>query len=161
MGVAREGAITTDPRVGVPVQQPRVAGVVDAVARATRLSGSEVDFPVGNSSFFLFFSGHVGASVIAALDMRRMGRTQGAAAMDIMNVAQTLRLLATRGHYTIDLVSGAVAGWACYHLAGWYEQGMAETALSMESLQFSMGGDRGSGDSSLFLDRKDSSHELD
>ncbi|MCD9641366.1 hypothetical protein HAX54_027531 [Datura stramonium] len=31
--------------------------------------GSGVDFPVGNVSFFLFYSGHVAASVIASLDM--------------------------------------------------------------------------------------------
>ncbi|KAK4375460.1 hypothetical protein RND71_006137 [Anisodus tanguticus] len=36
--------------------------------------GSGADFPVGNVSFFLFYSGHVGASVIASLDMKRMQR---------------------------------------------------------------------------------------
>ncbi|KAK9281960.1 hypothetical protein L1049_004869 [Liquidambar formosana] len=36
--------------------------------------GSGMDFPVGNVSFFLFFSGHVAGSVIASLDMRRMER---------------------------------------------------------------------------------------
>uniref|UniRef100_A0A7I4EN00 AtPDCT1/2 transmembrane domain-containing protein n=1 Tax=Physcomitrium patens TaxID=3218 RepID=A0A7I4EN00_PHYPA len=36
--------------------------------------GSGVDFPVGHVSFFLFFSGHVGASIIATLDLRCVNR---------------------------------------------------------------------------------------
>ncbi|XP_039060945.1 phosphatidylcholine:diacylglycerol cholinephosphotransferase 1-like [Hibiscus syriacus] len=38
----------------------------------TEFVGSGMDFPVGNVSFFLFFSGHIDGSVIASLDMRRM-----------------------------------------------------------------------------------------
>lgn len=109
--------------------------------------GSEVDFPVGNASFFLFFSGHVGASIIATLDLRRVGRWRGALAMDAMNALQTVRLLATRGHYTIDLVSGAVAGWACYRLAEWYEDGM-------QAMKSKAGGGKSDGDKGL--ERKDS-----
>ena len=86
--------------------------------------GSEVDFPVGNVSFFLFFSGHVGASLIATLDLRHMQRRRAALTMDTLNVLQILRLLATRGHYTIDLVAGAFAGWACYYVAGVYQERM-------------------------------------
>lgn len=72
--------------------------------------GSGADFPVGNVSFFLFYSGHVAASVIASLDMRRMHRWESAWAFDTLNVLQFVRLLSTRGHYTIDLVVGVGAG---------------------------------------------------
>ncbi|KAF1002730.1 phosphatidylcholine:diacylglycerol cholinephosphotransferase 1 [Apium graveolens] len=72
--------------------------------------GSGADFPVGNVSFFLFYSGHVAASVIASLDMRRMQRWESAWAFDALNVLQFVRLLSTRGHYTIDLVVGVGAG---------------------------------------------------
>lgn len=72
--------------------------------------GSGADFPVGNVSFFLFYSGHVAASVIASLDMRRMQRWESAWAFDTLNVLQFVRLLSTRGHYTIDLVVGVGAG---------------------------------------------------
>lgn len=82
--------------------------------------GSGVDFPVGNVSFFLFFSGHVAGSVIASLDMRRMNRWGLAWTFDLLNVLQAVRLLGTRGHYTIDLAVGLGAGYIFDSLAGKY-----------------------------------------
>ncbi|GAA0160635.1 hypothetical protein Leryth_011717 [Lithospermum erythrorhizon] len=84
--------------------------------------GSGVDFPVGNVSFFLFYSGHVAASVIASLDMRRMQRWELAYIFDALNALQVVRLLGTRGHYTIDLVVGVGAGLLFDSLAGKYEE---------------------------------------
>ncbi|KAL6285920.1 hypothetical protein ACE6H2_010310 [Prunus campanulata] len=84
--------------------------------------GSGADFPVGNVSFFLFFSGHVAGSVIASLDMRRMQRWEMAWTFDALNVLQSLRLLGTRGHYTIDLAVGVGAGFLFDSLAGKYEE---------------------------------------
>ncbi|XP_039123971.1 phosphatidylcholine:diacylglycerol cholinephosphotransferase 1-like [Dioscorea cayenensis subsp. rotundata] len=89
--------------------------------------GSGVDFPVGNVSFFLFFSGHVAGSVIASVDMRRMKRYQMARCFDALNALQALRLLATRGHYTIDLAVGVGAGLLFDNLAGKYERGSAKS----------------------------------
>ncbi|XAR50543.1 hypothetical protein NMG60_11004896 [Bertholletia excelsa] len=83
--------------------------------------GSGVDFPVGNVSFFLFYSGHVAASVIASLDMRRVKRIQLARAFDVLNLLQAVRLLSTRGHYTIDLAVGVGAGILFDSFAGMYE----------------------------------------
>lgn len=82
--------------------------------------GSGADFPVGNVSFFLFYSGHVAAAVIASLDMRRMQRQGMALAFDLLNVLQVVRLLSTRGHYTIDLGVGVGAGMLFDSLAGKY-----------------------------------------
>ncbi|KAH7547409.1 hypothetical protein FEM48_Zijuj01G0306600 [Ziziphus jujuba var. spinosa] len=84
--------------------------------------GSGVDFPVGNVSFFLFFSGHVAGSLIASLDMRRMQRLELAWSFDLLNVLQGVRLLGTRGHYTIDLAVGVGAGILFDFLAGKYEE---------------------------------------
>ncbi|KAJ0977763.1 hypothetical protein J5N97_013237 [Dioscorea zingiberensis] len=89
--------------------------------------GSGADFPVGNVSFFLFFSGHVAGSVIASLDMRRMRRYQMAMGFDALNLLQALRLLATRGHYTIDLAVGVGAGLLFDALASNYEEASAKT----------------------------------
>lgn len=89
--------------------------------------GSGVDFPVGNVSFFLFFSGHVAGAVIASLDMRRVKRSQLAFTFDTLNALQSLRLLATRGHYTIDLAAGLGAGWLFDSLAGKYEESKRST----------------------------------
>lgn len=77
---------------------------------------------MGNVSFFLFFSGHVAGSVIASLDMRRMKRWELAWTFDVFNVLQAVRLLGTRGHYTIDLVVGVGAGILFDSLAGKYEE---------------------------------------
>ncbi|KAF8090014.1 hypothetical protein N665_0490s0010 [Sinapis alba] len=84
--------------------------------------GSGVDFPVGNVSFFLFYSGHVAGSMIASLDMRRMQRLRLAMLFDILNVLQSIRLLGTRGQYTIDLAVGVGAGVLFDSLAGKYEE---------------------------------------
>jgi len=84
--------------------------------------GSGVDFPVGNVSFFLFYSGHVAGSVIASLDMRRTQRWELAWLFDGLNVLQSVRLLGTRGHYTIDLAVGVGAGILFDSLAGKYEE---------------------------------------
>lgn len=77
---------------------------------------------MGNVSFFLFFSGHVAGSVIASLDMRRTQRWGLARLFDILNVLQAVRLLGTRGHYTIDLAVGVGAGILFDFLAGKYEE---------------------------------------
>ncbi|CAN6201162.1 unnamed protein product, partial [Urochloa humidicola] len=81
--------------------------------------GSGMDFPVGNVSF-LFFSGHVAGAVIAAADMRREGRVALARLYDALNALQVVRLLACRGHYTIDLAVGVGAGVLFDTIAGWY-----------------------------------------
>ncbi|XP_050234709.1 phosphatidylcholine:diacylglycerol cholinephosphotransferase 1-like [Mercurialis annua] len=91
--------------------------------------GSGADFPVGNVSFFLFFSGHVAGSVIASLDMRRMQRWGMAWAFDALNILQTVRLLGSRGHYTIDLATGIGAGILFDSLAGKYEESKRKQAL--------------------------------
>ncbi|OAY36882.1 phosphatidylcholine:diacylglycerol cholinephosphotransferase 1 [Manihot esculenta] len=92
--------------------------------------GSGVDFPVGNVSFFLFFSGHVAGSVIASLDMRRMERWELAWTFDVLNVLQAVRLLGTRGHYTIDLAAGLGAGFLFDSLAGKYEASKRKEAIA-------------------------------
>lgn len=84
--------------------------------------GSGADFPVGNVSFFLFYSGHVASAVIGSLDMRRMQRREFAWTFDFLNVLQMVRLLGTRGHYTIDLAVGIGAGFLFDSLAGKYEE---------------------------------------
>ncbi|KAL6006255.1 resistance to o-dinitrobenzene [Asimina triloba] len=92
--------------------------------------GSGVDFPVGNVSFFLFYSGHVAGSVIASIDMRRMHRYELAWLFDALNAMQMLRLLATRGHYTIDLAVGYGAGIFFDSLAGKYYEDSNRSAAS-------------------------------
>ncbi|XP_072967379.1 phosphatidylcholine:diacylglycerol cholinephosphotransferase 1-like [Typha angustifolia] len=97
--------------------------------------GSGVDFPVGNVSFYLFFSGHVAGSMIASLDMRRMRRYEMAWAFDVLNVLQGIRLLASRGHYTIDLAAGVGAGFVFDILAGQYEESKRHVVVQQQKIQ--------------------------
>ncbi|KAL3511900.1 hypothetical protein ACH5RR_024617 [Cinchona calisaya] len=97
-----------------------ILGYVTQLPLPEDFLGSGVDFPVGNVSFFLFYSGHVAASVIASLDMKRMQRWELAWTFDALNILQVVRLLSTRGHYTIDLVVGVGAGILFDSLAGKY-----------------------------------------
>ncbi|KAK9054665.1 hypothetical protein SSX86_025744 [Deinandra increscens subsp. villosa] len=99
--------------------------------------GSGADFPVGNVSFFLFYSGHVAGSVIASLDMRRKRRWEMAFLFDTLNVLQVVRLLSTRGHYTIDLAIGVGAGILFDSLAGKY---MNNAMISFQPTEISVSG---------------------
>ena len=56
--------------------------------------------------FVTFFSGHVAMAVIAANHMYLRGYVKWAIAIHVINVFQIIRLLATRGHYSIDLIMG-------------------------------------------------------
>lgn len=96
--------------------------------------GSGADFPVGNVSFFLFYSGHVAGSVIASLDMRRMQRWELAILFDTLNLLQVMRLLSTRGHYTIDLAIGVGAGMLFDSLAGKYMKNATTTVVDKDGL---------------------------
>jgi hypothetical protein len=62
--------------------------------------------------FVTFFSGHVAMAVILANYMWRRKLYTAAVLMHILNVYQIVRLLATRGHYSIDIIIGwIVAGY--------------------------------------------------
>ncbi|XP_073317026.1 phosphatidylcholine:diacylglycerol cholinephosphotransferase 2-like [Primulina huaijiensis] len=107
-----------------------ILGYVTQLPVPQEFLGSGADFPVGNVSFFLFYSGHVAASVIASLDMKRMQRWELAYTFDALNVLQVIRLLTTRGHYTIDLAVGVGAGILFDSLAGKYERKKKEDGVS-------------------------------
>ncbi|KAG6487170.1 hypothetical protein ZIOFF_055753 [Zingiber officinale] len=99
-----------------------VTSCVLIISMLQEFLGSGADFPVGNVSFFLFFSGHVAGAVIASLDMRWARRQKMAWVFDTLNLLQSIRLLASRGHYTIDLAVGVGAGFVADVLAGMYEE---------------------------------------
>jgi hypothetical protein len=67
-----------------------------------------------HASFFFFFSGHVGLVSLVAVYFSQTGRHRSSYACNIFNILQIIRLLATRGHYTIDLIGGALIGSYMY-----------------------------------------------
>ena len=84
--------------------------------------GLGVDFPVGNVSFFLFFSRQVTRLIIASVDMRRIHRWELAWTFNTLNMLWAVRLLGTRGHYTIDLAIRVNANILFDSLASKYKE---------------------------------------
>jgi len=58
--------------------------------------------------FVSFFSGHVASTVIVANHMYARNYNKSAMGLHILNVFQIIRLLSTRGHYSIDIIIGWV-----------------------------------------------------
>lgn len=56
--------------------------------------------------FVTFFSGHVATCVICANHLYLNGHVKSSLALHAFNVFQMIRLLATRGHYSIDIIIG-------------------------------------------------------
>lgn len=74
--------------------------------------------------FVSFFSGHVATVVITANHLYQNGHVRWSVFFHALNLLQIVRLLATRGHYSIDLIIGwAVAVYVVVpadRLARWY-----------------------------------------
>jgi len=58
--------------------------------------------------FVSFFSGHVASTVIIANHMYARHYNKSAMGLHILNIFQIIRLLSTRGHYSIDIIIGWV-----------------------------------------------------
>ena len=72
-------------------------------------SGEEVAAEKSQDSvipFVSFFSGHVATMVVAGNHMWLCGYANMAVFVHILNALQIVRLLATRGHYSIDMIIG-------------------------------------------------------
>ena len=73
--------------------------------------------------FVSFFSGHVATMIICANHLYLHGHLRLGVAFHILNALQIVRLLATRGHYSIDII---IAWYVASHVSrsagrlGWY-----------------------------------------
>jgi len=67
---------------------------------------SQVDELPTVMPFVSFFSGHVATMVVCGNHMWLMGFTTSAMVVHVLNAIQIVRLLATRGHYSIDMIIG-------------------------------------------------------
>jgi len=81
--------------------------------------------PYGVTSDF-FPSGHVGFCVIAAAEFFKQGWYVGMVICWLVAIYESIIMLSARGHYTIDLVSGAVMahyvhGWCHLWCKGWWK----------------------------------------
>lgn len=67
-----------------------------------------------HSNFIYFFSGHVALASLVSTYLRQTGRRHLSYACSLFNILQMIRLVATRGHYTIDLIGGVFVGTYAY-----------------------------------------------
>jgi len=65
-----------------------------------------------------FFSGHVGFTTICTCENLWLGKPRWAAVSLFTAVTESFVMLVCRGHYTIDLISGAVFGHYCWIFSG-------------------------------------------
>jgi len=63
-----------------------------------------------------FFSGHMSIPMIAAMEMSRRGYHSLALFVHLANAGQFLCMVILRWHWTADLITGLLSGYACFHL---------------------------------------------
>lgn len=82
-------------------------------------AGARLGMPLTakDTGFFTFFSGHVAAPMLVIAKLNRDGWRKGALLVHFGNAVQMVRLLATRGHWSIDLFIGTLLGWWSTNLA--------------------------------------------
>ena len=79
---------------------------------------SDQDIPPKNHNFFFHYSGHTFILVLVALDMisrYNKHKTTLIIIFTTLYILQTLRLLATRGHYSIDISNATVLAYLVHY----------------------------------------------
>ena len=79
---------------------------------------SKQDIPPKNHNFFFHYSGHTFILVLVGLDMitkYNKDKTTLIIIFSTLYILQTLRLLATRGHYSIDISNGTVLAYLVHY----------------------------------------------
>lgn len=61
-------------------------------------------------------SGHVLGLFLATIELRRTGWHTAALLADIVNLAQAVRLVALRGHYSVDIITAYLVGYMVNHV---------------------------------------------
>jgi len=74
-------------------------------------------FSAGNG--IMFYSGHTCNCELGRLILRCEGKTKMASLVFLMNSLQTIRLLAMRGHYTIDIIAGYFSAHVLFGIHTW------------------------------------------
>lgn len=75
-----------------------------------------VTYKVGND---FFFSGHTALAVLGAIEICRIAPWWLGAIAVLVAIAEALIVLILRAHYTMDVITGALAAWVAADLAEW------------------------------------------
>lgn len=74
-----------------------------------------VTYKVGND---FFFSGHTALAVLAAIELCQIGPWWLGVAAIVIALGEAVVVLALRAHYTMDVITGALAAWIAADFAG-------------------------------------------
>jgi len=91
-----------------------------------QLNDNEIPNMVTGNKFFMFFSGHTCNSEVGRMILKHEGWTGFARLLRLLNLLQAIRLVATRGHYTIDVISGYAFSFLLYDIYVWSKKRMDE-----------------------------------
>lgn len=75
-----------------------------------------VTYKVGND---FFFSGHTALAVLGAIEICRIGPWWLGAVAVLIAIGEAMIILILRAHYTMDVITGALAAWVAADLAKW------------------------------------------
>jgi hypothetical protein len=64
-----------------------------------------------------FYSGHTGLVTVCAVDLWNRCHRRWAVAVHVSNLLQAIFMVTFQVHYTVDLITGCMAGYCCYRCA--------------------------------------------
>jgi len=91
-----------------------------------QLNENELPNMFTGNRFFMFFSGHTCFSELGRKILKYEGRTHFARLLRFLNFLQAVRLIATRGHYTIDVITGYAFSFPLYEIYVWSKKRIEE-----------------------------------
>jgi len=98
-----------------------VCGMLTVLPISPRAIVLQCEYPVmlSGSNGIMFYSGHTCNCELGRLILNCEGKTKMASLVFFMNSFQTIRLLAMRGHYTIDIIAGYVFAHLLFGIHTW------------------------------------------
>jgi len=98
-----------------------VCGMLTILPMSPRAIVIKCEYPLimtgGNG--IMFYSGHTCNCELGRLILNSEGKTRIASLVFVMNSLQTIRLLAMRGHWTIDIIVGYVFAHVIFRIYSW------------------------------------------
>jgi len=91
-----------------------------------QLNENEIPNMFTGNRFFMFFSGHTCFSELGRKILKYEGKTGFGRMLRFLNFLQAVRLIATRGHYTIDVITGYVFSFPLYEIYVWSKNRIEE-----------------------------------
>jgi len=89
------------------------------IPHTAQLNDNELPTMIVGNNFFLFFSGHTCNCEVGRMILKHEGRKTLSKVIRLLNFLQSIRLISTRGHYSIDIIAGYVFAFPIYATYVW------------------------------------------